>query len=684
MKIRNRLTLQFIAICVVIFAMALIFIFQLFRRYVENEFYTHLENKGRMTASMVLQKELELETINLQSSSANSDLPSLGNISIYDDRFKCVFTLNTVSRAIAESDLSKIPEKGAYRFLNGKFRAIGVIERAPSGRQFFVVAEQEPDLSKLDKLRNILFLAFFLVIAIVAAGGWFYAGQALMPVSFIVNEVEAILPSNLSRRLNHNDNRDELSHLTDTFNQLLDRIEHAFQLQRGFISNVSHELKNPIAMMDAQLQLARNKPRTIEEYDRVLVSLHEDIQELSDTIEKLLQLARIHSGSQQAMFSDIRLDELVYQSKAILQRTNPHYTINILIKKLPENEHELCIRGEEFLLRTAVMNLIDNCCKFSPDHKARVIIDFDKAQPLVVEDDGPGIPEQDLPFIFEPFYRGKRGSRQKGSGIGLSLVRSIFELFHLRLKVESVDGQGTKFLVAFPRNGSNSQFTAARESLVQPLEGNVFARVVRKVLKPLMISLLVIGVPNCSDTKRAFTAEDHQAIQVVQDWNGLLLDMVQYADGYKAPVSARMFAYVGLAAWEASIPGQQGAISFRDRFDGLQLPEWESQTVFCAPAALNAVYAQLASAFFPNAPGKIARERVEIARQWRKQLEGKFSASVVSASAEYGDRVAKAIFQWSASDSIGHQAYLSNFEPFPVSVDNPGHWKPSGQNSRGA
>ncbi|MFZ4426914.1 MAG: ATP-binding protein [Saprospiraceae bacterium] len=684
MKIRNRLTLQFIAISVVIIAIAIIFIFQLFRRHVENEFFAHLENKARMTATMVLQTEESIKNIDIQLNVTKSELPPLGNISMYNDRFKCVFTLNPAAPTVVEAELRKIVDKGSYRFANGKFRAIGVIERAPSGRRYFVVAEQEPDLSKLDKLRNILFLAFFLVIAIVAAGGWFFAGQALLPVSFIVNEVEAILPFDLSRRLNSNENRDELSHLTDTFNQLLDRIERAFQLQRGFISNVSHELKNPVAMMDAQLQLARNKPRTAAEYERVLVSLHEDVQDLSDTIDKLLQLARVHSGGREAIFSDIRLDELVYQSKFNLQKTHPNYTIDIDIIKLPENERELCVRGDEFLLRTALLNLMDNCCKFSTDHRARLIIDFDKPYQLVVEDNGPGIPEQDLPLIFEPFYRGKGGSRQKGSGIGLSLVRSIFELFHLRWRVESAEGRGTKFLIAFPGMPGYVQMPEAGKEALHVSRGNMIARLSKKILKPLVYAVLIIGAVGCSDPKRAFTAEEGYALQIAQDWNGLLLEMVRYANGYKAPVSARMFAYVGVAAWESVVPGQQAAVSLGGRFIGLELPEWEGGGDLCSPAALNAAYARMAVEFFPKLPQFLVQERVKIARAWDQKLQGQFPAVAVSASALFGSKVAEAVFEWAASDSIGHQSDLSNFKYFEVDADCPGKWKPSGRNNKGA
>ena len=106
-----------------------------------------------------------------------------------------------------------------------------IVLNSNNGQKYIVVSEDKPDFSKLITLRNILFLSFLLVIAAVAAGGWFYAGQALHPVLHIVNEVDNILPTDLSRRLKHSNNQDELAHLLTTFNRLLDRIEYAIRSQ---------------------------------------------------------------------------------------------------------------------------------------------------------------------------------------------------------------------------------------------------------------------------------------------------------------------------------------------------------------------------------------------------------------------------------------------------------------------
>lgn len=212
---------------------------------------------------------------------------------------------------------------------------------------------------------------------------------------------------------------------------------------------------------------------------------------------------------------------------------------------------------------------MDNCCKFSPDHEVGAVIDFDQDYPLIIEDFGPGISKEDLPFIFEPFYRGKRGSRQKGSGIGLSLVRSIFDLFHLRLKVESAERQGTKFLVAFPESRTYPDSPEAQEQSRQAVRGNFFSRAFEKIFRPLLFFGMILMASSCSDAKRAFTAEEAQALQVVQEWNGLLLEMVCAAVVYKAPVSARMCAYADLAAWEAGSPGHHGAASLGGHFESI-------------------------------------------------------------------------------------------------------------------
>jgi signal transduction histidine kinase len=453
MQIRSRLTLQFIFITAGIFILALFFIYLQFRNHTRNEFFMVLESNARMTADMILRYEDELKPLAVQNSREGSShkLPYSENIMIYNNAFQRVFAINAYEAPLATKTLETIRKIKSDRFVNGKFEAFGALVTSPSGREYIVVSEGVFDDSRLRQLRNILSITFLLIIGSVAAGGWFYAGQALRPVSKIVEEVDGLLPTDLSKRVRTSAENDELSHLVTTFNHLLDRIEHAFRMQRSFISNVSHELKNPLAAMDAQLQLALHKSLSPDDYQQILKSLHDDVRGLTDTAEKLLQLAKLNSEAAEIVFSDIRLDEIILQSRDMLQKMHPEYAVVLEIKDMPESEELLLIKANEPLLRTALLNLFDNGCKFSPDHKVRVNIRFsDKgAHTVCIQDNGPGIPAQDLKRIFEPFFRSTSNMHIKGSGVGLSLVESILRLHKISIDVESGIGNGTIFKLRF-------------------------------------------------------------------------------------------------------------------------------------------------------------------------------------------------------------------------------------------
>lgn len=452
MQLRTKLTLQFILITATIFTMALLFIYAQFRQHTENEFFSVLESKARMTAEMVLRHEEELKPITEAATEPSPVLPYGENIFIFDASDQLVFALNPAGANMPGSQINQIRDKGNSRFLRGKLQAFGLEISSPSGKNYVVISEGSFDNSKLIELRNILIFTFFLIIGGVATGGWFFARQAMRPVFQIVKAVDEIRPSDLSRRVGSYNKHNELSHLVATFNRLLDRIEHAFRMQRSFISNVSHELKNPLAAMDAQLQLARQKERSAGEYRSVLESLHDDVREITDTAEKLLQLARVHSDAAHIEFSKVRLDEIMLQTRDAVLKVNPEYSIVFEIQDMPEQEEHLFILGNEPLLRTALINLFDNGCKFSPDKKVNVRIRFRDSGKHEVEiiDNGPGIPEEDLQRIFEPFFRSPQHSNIKGSGIGLSLVQSILKLHGVVVDVFSAKNHGATFKLSFP------------------------------------------------------------------------------------------------------------------------------------------------------------------------------------------------------------------------------------------
>ncbi len=456
MQIRAKLTIQFIVLVASILLFSLCFIYLKFQRMTENEFYDNLRSKALMTAEMVLHEEEKIQPLPSPEADFQEGgvaLPFRENIVIYNARLQKVFAFNRASEPLTGMALGSLQNGDERRFMHGAFYVLALAHKSRSGTLYFVVAESMFNSEALLNLRNILIISFFLGIGIVAAGGWFYAGQALAPMARIVNQVDRILPTDLSARLEAPNSHDEVSRLVITFNRLLDRIQFAFRMQKSFISNVSHELKNPLSVIISQLEITLDKQqRSREEYRDTMSSVLEDTRELSEVTEKLLQLARVHSEDTNIAFEQVRLDEIMLQTRSALLRLRPDYHIAFDLEGMPDNEDQLCIRGNEPLLRAAFLNLMDNGCKYSPDKRVEVKIHFDPLGQHRVEiaDHGPGIPVKDLQLIFQPFYRSSQHIHIRGAGIGLSLVDSIMKIHHVALDVASVQGQGTTFWLRFP------------------------------------------------------------------------------------------------------------------------------------------------------------------------------------------------------------------------------------------
>src|SRR5688572_1030627 len=464
MQIRFRLTLQFIMIAAGILLASFVYIHYQFKKNLQDEFYENLRSKAYIIAEMVAGKntdDLSFESeIPVEYGQLSDSYPE--NISIYKLDGERIYTFNPAPDNIPTSTLNEISEMGECRFENGKKEAIGVLYKNRAGESFIVIAESMLDTVHLSNLKNILIWVFFISITLVAIGGWIFSRQALAPVSHIMNEVDTILPTDMSHRLVTANQHDELSRLVITFNKLLDRIQNVFRLQKMFLSNISHELKNPLNVITSQVEVTLDKERDKDEYKATLSSVLYDVKELNDVVDKLMQLARINFDGSTIQFQPHRIDEMIWQSKATLLKNHPEYKINFEVVNLPGEEERLTVNANEPLLKTAIVNLMDNGCKFSPDKNVKVSLYFPPGESAMVEimDRGPGIKEDELPMVFEAFYRSPNTSAVKGSGIGLSLVDSIIKLHHIELKIVSKLEGGTTFILKFPNTNGHSTIPA--------------------------------------------------------------------------------------------------------------------------------------------------------------------------------------------------------------------------------
>jgi signal transduction histidine kinase len=336
-------------------------------------------------------------------------------------------------------------------------QTIGVLYH-DAQRGDFVVVASSLDADSRRQLRNLrrrLLGGFLVSLSVVGIGGWFFARQALRPMQRIVQEVDSITASDLHRRLSKADGQDEVSHLAQRFNSLLDRLETAFAGQRNFVRDASHELRTPLAALIGELEVALLQERTPEEYRRTLSSTLDAARLLNNLTNGLLQIARASDDPSQVTLSTIRLDELLLQAHEEMQRRHPTCRIDLAFSE-PENHKGASafeVRGNEALLLAAMLNILENACKFSRGCDEPVVATLDatgKQVKLDVLDNGVGMNEADRQQVFVPFFRAETVRNVPGHGIGLPLTAKIMELHGGSVEVESQLHVGTRVRLTWP------------------------------------------------------------------------------------------------------------------------------------------------------------------------------------------------------------------------------------------
>ncbi len=301
---------------------------------------------------------------------------------------------------------------------------------------------------KLRNLKFTLIISFFIASIFIYIAGYFFASKALKPVSDLVDEVEEITATNLDLRINEGNGQDEIAELAITFNAMLNRLERSFDAQKEFVSNISHELRTPLTAMLTELQVSIEKERSNESYKASIVHAINDAQKLVRLSNSLLDLAKANYDHTEIGFNEFRLDEILVDARNDVLRNHPEYRINIIFEQEIEDDDFISVLGNEYLLKVAFMNLLENGCKFSEEKESSVAITYLSDKTILrFQDNGIGISEDELPKIFTPFYRGGDKKFAGGNGIGLSLTQKIIDLHKGTISVSSQIEKGTLFTV---------------------------------------------------------------------------------------------------------------------------------------------------------------------------------------------------------------------------------------------
>ena len=320
------------------------------------------------------------------------------------------------------------------------------------------------DIARLDRF-VVLCACGVLVVAPLC--GYWLAGRATQPLAEIIQTTARLRPSYLHERLAIRGTGDELDRLSETLNRLLDRIGSYLQEHRDFLANSAHELRTPLAAIRSSIEVALAGGRTSEEYEELLTEIIEESGSLELLVNQLLLLSETEAERLKVVKQRIQFDELVEKAIDMFGGVAEFRDIKLACPALPS----AIVHGNQQHLRQVIYNLLDNALKFTPaGGRVTVQLRIDAARDTVVfsvSDSGPGIPEGDLPHVFDRFFQGHRPrtgpSEKRGTGLGLSICQAIVQAHDGTIEVASQVGHGTRFTVCLPRGDDRGHSVPAGE-----------------------------------------------------------------------------------------------------------------------------------------------------------------------------------------------------------------------------
>ncbi len=291
-----------------------------------------------------------------------------------------------------------------------------------------------------------LVLAIPALLLAAAAGGWWLSHRALAPVDAITAAARSIEGKNLDRRLPVAATDDELQRLSTTLNQMLDRIEGAFERVRRFTADASHELRTPIALVRTSAELALRKPRSEQEYRDTMQEILNEAERTTELLEDLLSLARADAGKASLELTNVDASEVLREAGAVGERLAERKGVAFEMARLTPGLH---VRANREALRRLLWILMDNAVKYTPaGGKVNVAAELAGGSlEVAVRDNGCGIRAEDAPHIFERFYRAdaSRSRDSGGVGLGLALAEWIATAHETSIQVETKEGEGSTF-----------------------------------------------------------------------------------------------------------------------------------------------------------------------------------------------------------------------------------------------
>jgi len=297
--------------------------------------------------------------------------------------------------------------------------------------------------------RKIVIATLALLVVLSTGFGWFLARRAVSGVQAVTHTARSISAGSLEERVPVNTRGDEIDQLAATFNDMLDRIQDLVEGIREISDNVAHDLKSPITRIRGTAEIALTTGNSRQEFEQMAASNIEDCDRLLDMINTMLMISQTEAGVGEIERADVDMAKIVKDACNLFQPIAADKRVDLECHEI----EPISLKGDMSLLQRMVANLVDNAIKYTPkDGSIRVTVHANVGQELIIAivDTGMGISEEDLPHIFERFYRCDPSRSTSGAGLGLSLAQAIAQAHQGKIDVESKVGQGSIFQAILP------------------------------------------------------------------------------------------------------------------------------------------------------------------------------------------------------------------------------------------
>ncbi len=385
-------------------------------------------------------------------------------VQIIDDRWRVRdenYASPNYRLAINRDELSRlevgIPDYQTIKLPNGEqLRVVTLRASDPDGEgTYFIRLGHSLRIFQNARRRTLILLSIAIPVALLLGtyGGLVLANQALRPVDRLTRAAEQIAAGELTERVPEQARMDEMGRLAVTFNHMISRLQAAFERQKQFTSDASHELRTPLAVMRGDIEITMRRERSNEEYKRALTSNLEEIMRLSRLVEDLLTLARGDSGQIELRCEPVDLNDLARRMIEYISPLADQRRQTLIYEPPPRaGNAPVMVNADVLRIKQLLLNLLDNAIKYTePGGKITLGLKTEENVAIItITDTGRGIPEEDLPYIFERFFRrsAKTADRSAaGFGLGLSIVKWIVDSHGGRIEAKSEMGKGTQFIV---------------------------------------------------------------------------------------------------------------------------------------------------------------------------------------------------------------------------------------------